>query len=68
MIHWGRSGPKTGAPTAIPTIYLVQSQHASLTRAQELYLIINVMTKKVYIINLSIKTLKTLLKMFQNLI
>lgn len=33
MIHWGKSGPKTGAPTAIPTFSLVQSRDASLTGA-----------------------------------
>lgn len=33
MIHWGKSGPKTGAPTAIQTISLVQSHDASLTGA-----------------------------------
>lgn len=35
MIHWGKSGPKTSAPTAIQTISLVQSHdvHLSLTGA-----------------------------------
>lgn len=33
MIHWGKSGPKIGAPTAIPTISLKQSRDASLTGA-----------------------------------
>lgn len=64
MIHWGKSGPKTGAPTAIQTISLVQSHDASLTGA----LRTEFNHKCNDQLNLSIKTPKTLLKMFQNLI